>query len=319
MLTREDIESVLTYDLAIEAVERAYKAAGSGEAIMPPKLYLELPDLRGDFRAMPAFVFGNAGIKWVNVHPDNPSKGLPTVMATLVLNEPETGFPLAIMDATAMTDYRTGAAGAVAVKYLAPARAKTLGLVGAGAQAKALLFAISRVFRPDRAVIWSRSGNVSWLEGLDIEIRVEVGSLVEAAACDVVCTATPSRRPLVEDRWVKKDSLIVAVGADAPGKEELDPAILKRAKIIVDDIEQAVHSGEVNVPIATGVIQETDIHATVGEVLVGLKKGREGEETVVFDTTGIAIQDVALGALVYEFARARGIGSEVNLIGVERP
>lgn len=314
-MTHEDMESILTFDLAIDAVEGAYKAAGRGEAVMPSKLYLELPDRRGDFRAMPAFVFGWAGVKWVNVHPENPSRGLPTVMATLVLNQPETGFPLAIMDATAITDYRTGAAGAVAVKHLAPTGAETLGFVGAGAQAKALFFAILRIFRPERAIAWSRSGKVAWLEGLDIGVKIELGSLEEAASCDVVCTATPSRRPLVEDRWVKRNSLIVAVGADAPGKEELDPGILKRAKVIVDDVDQAVHSGEINVPIAAGIMRKSDIHATIGEVLAGLKKGREGEETIVFDSTGIAIQDVALAAMVYDAAKKQGLGSEVELIG----
>jgi len=168
LLDRNAIKSLIQMSDVINVVEEAFKICGEGRGRMPAKTYLSLE--HGDFRAMPAALPSGAGVKWVNIHPRNPSLGLPSIMAILVYNDPETGYPLAIMDATEITAYRTGAAAAIASKYLARRDSHTIGIIG----------------------------------------------------------------------------------ADAPGKQELDPSILKEAIVVVDDLKQASTSGEINVPIQKG-------------------------------------------------------------------
>lgn len=313
LLTAAEIKALISHEMAIEAVERAYRATAENDAVMPPKEYLMPPRSHGDFRAMPAYLFGKAGLKWVSVYPENQTRNLPTVMAVFILNDPETGYPLAIMDATVLTDYRTGAAGAVAVKHLAPEGAKTLGIVGAGKQAHSILTSILSLFQPEEICIWSLEKEISWLEGF------EGGSIARAplekvSACDIVCTVTPTTRPLVRAEWVREGTLVVAAGADAPGKEELEPALLTKAKVIVDDIHQASHAGEINVPVSKERFDPRSIYGTIGEVIAGKNPGREGNEIIVFDSTGIAVQDVSLGSAIFEAAKREGVGREIELV-----
>jgi alanine dehydrogenase len=288
---------------------------------MPPKLYVTFP--KGDFRTMPCYIpdLGFGGVKVVNVHPENPRKyNLPTVMATIILIEPETGRPLAIMDGTWITDMRTGAAGGVAAKYLARRDSKVIGMVGAGTQARTQLLALTEVFDIGEVRVYSRSlescerfkKDVAYL-GLNISIKGKVEEAVRG--CDILVTTTPVTQPIVEDEWVDEGMHINAIGADAPLKEELDPRILRRAKIVVDDIEQACHSGEINVPLSKGIISRADIYAELGEIIAGKKVGRVTDsEITIFDSTGLAIQDIATAAVVYKRAREQGLGSEVELL-----
>ncbi|HOV66906.1 MAG TPA: ornithine cyclodeaminase family protein, partial [Methanoregulaceae archaeon] len=238
-----------------EAVEEAFSAHGRGEVEMPPKIYVNLEN--GDFRTMPASIpsLGLAGVKVVNVHPENPSRGLPSVMALLVLLEPATGLPFAVMNATALTDRRTGAAGAVAARHLCrKADGIEMGLVGAGRQAIAQLEATRACLGIERVRVWSRTGaSAAAFVRRFPDLEVERAHLERVADCDLLVTTTPSRVPLVRDGWIRDGTHINAIGADAPGKQELDPAILLRAQVFVDDRAQAVHSGEINVPIAAGL------------------------------------------------------------------
>jgi alanine dehydrogenase len=145
------------------------------------------------------------------------------------------------------------------------------------------------------------------------EIRYE-DKVEDVCDCDILVTTTPSRKPLVKAQWVKEGTHINAIGADAVGKEELEPELLIRSKIVVDDIVQALHSGEVNVPLSKHYISENDIHAQLGEVITGLKPGRTSEEEItIFDSTGLAIQDVASAHLVYERAVIEGLGRQVRM------
>ncbi|MHB0975761.1 MAG: ornithine cyclodeaminase family protein [Candidatus Aquicultorales bacterium] len=310
ILSARDMRRLLTFEAAVDAVEKAFAATAGEDVAMPPKLYLNPPGGEGDFRAMPAYLSGMAGLKWVSVYPGNPAKDLPTVMAVFILNDPRTGYPLAVMDATALTDYRTGAAAAVAVKHLARPDARTLGMVGAGAQA----FNVARATRTVRpfatTIVWSLDPKIPWLGRIP---GATPGSLEEASGCDIVCTTTPSRKPLVKAEWLSRGSLIVAIGADAPGKQEVDDAVLREAKVVVDDVRQASHAGEINVPVSKGAYDPASIHATIGEVVAGRKPGREGEEILLFDSTGIAVQDIALGAAVYEEAKRQGLGFKIEL------
>ncbi|HWN67195.1 MAG TPA: ornithine cyclodeaminase family protein [Haliangium sp.] len=315
ILTQRTIRSLITLDQVVPAVERAFLAHGRGQAQMPPKVYIDLPQHGGDFRAMPAYLDGAAGLKWVNSHPQNPARhGLPSVMGVYILSDPETARPLAVMDATWLTALRTGAAGAVASKYLALGQPRSLGFVGCGVQAR-VLYEAHRVIYGDSLDLYMADASPAAAEAFAGEAGGDAVSVARAAACDIVCTTTPARAPVVQRGWIAPGAHINAMGADGHGKQELDPAILRAAKVVIDDREQAVHSGEINVPLATGELRIEDIHATLGEVVAGTKAGRIGSEITVFDSTGLAIQDVAVAQVIYELAQKRGVGQKVDLVG----
>jgi alanine dehydrogenase len=316
-LSGEEMENLLEMSEVITAVEHAFREHGLGRVQMPPKVYLYFQE--GDLRAMPAYIpsLDKAGVKIVNVHPGNPSRGLPTVMATYVLVSPETGAPLAVMNATYLTDARTGAAGAIAAKYLARKDSKTFGLIGAGRQAKSQLLAIAELFELERVLVASRTRRsaerFATEMGKKLGIDVIACEVREACNADIVTTTTPAREPVVKDEWIGEGTHINAIGADAPGKQELDPKILRRAKIVVDAWEQAKHSGEINQSLRNRLLFREDIYAELGEIVAGKKPGRESDEEItVFDSTGLAIQDVAAAALAYRLATEKGAGVELE-------
>jgi len=291
-------EEALDYRQVNLAVEAVFREHARGHVQMPPKLYITFE--HGDFRTMPAYVpsLDMAGVKIVNVHPDNRAAGLPTVMALTVILDVATGIPKAVINATRLTDMRTGAAGAVAAKYLSPRKEVVLGVIGSGKQAEAQVRAISRELTIAGVKVWSREEkNAQAFAGMFRDFQAAPTSLERACDADLVVTTTPSRKPLVMHEWIHDGTHINAIGADAPGKEELDPLILKRAKVFVDDRPQAIHSGEINVPITKGLFHAHDIAGTLGEVVVGVKGRRSPEEVTVFDSTGLAIQDLAIASL----------------------
>jgi alanine dehydrogenase len=280
------------------AIEEAFAAHGRGEVVMPPKMYVMLP--HGDFRTMPAYLpaLNIAGVKIVNVHPQNREFGLPTVMALLIILDVQTGKPEAVINATRLTDMRTGAAGAVAAKHLSPRREITLGIIGSGRQAEAQVNAISQELAIQQISVWSRDvHNAERFAGRFSHIGAEVTSLERACDCDVLVTTTPSRSPVVRDAWVHEGTHINAIGADAPGKQELEPALVKRSRVFVDDMSQAVHSGEINVLIHDGLLLPEEIAGTLGQVVLGKKRRESRDEITIFDSTGLAIQDLAIAAL----------------------
>jgi alanine dehydrogenase len=286
------------------AVESAFADHGRGLIQMPPKLYVTLPD--GDFRTMPAYLpsLSIAGVKIVNVHPNNPKIGLPTVMALTIILDIESGQPTAVINATKLTDMRTGAAGAVACKYLSAKKEIILGVIGTGRQAQAQVTAISRELKIRQVKIWSRTPeHIRKFADRFMEFPCQASSLENACDCDVLVTTTPSRSPLIRNEWIHEGTHINAIGADAPGKEELDPALLIRAQVFVDDPAQALHSGEINVPVSQGVYHAADIAGTLGEVVIGKKK-RAGLETItIFDSTGLAIQDLAIAKIAMQHGK----------------
>ncbi|MDD1687640.1 ornithine cyclodeaminase family protein [Methanoregula sp.] len=299
-----DTDMGLDMGLVNRAVESAFADHGRGQIQMPPKVYVTLPE--GDFRTMPAYLpsLGIAGVKIVNVHPANPARGLPTVMALTVILDVGTGQPVAVINATRLTDMRTGAAGAVACKYLAPKKEIVLGVIGTGRQAEVQVMAISQECRIRQIKIWSRDpSHVRKFADRFMAFPCVAAPVEKACDCDVLVTTTPSRVPIIRDDWIHEGTHINAIGADAPGKEELDPAILQRAQVFVDDPAQAVHSGEINVPISKGLYRESDIEGTLGEVVIGKKKRRDAEAITVFDSTGLAIQDLAIAKIAMQHGR----------------
>lgn len=316
LLDKKAVQALLKMSDVIKVVEEAFIACAEGRATMPPKAYLVAG--KGDFRAMPAALPGCAGIKWVNAHPHNPTRNLPTVMAVLIYNDPETGYPLAVMDGTEITAYRTGATAAIASKYLARRGSHTLGIIGAGYQAYTQIRAHAELFDLSLVKVFDISkAAVDRLITSLPEYSIRERSLEETAASDIVCTLTPSRAPIVRREWIVAGTHINAVGADADGKEELEPSILKDAIVFVDDIRQASAGGEINVPITRGLFTVSEIYATLAEVVVGEKKGRTDDKLItIFDSTGVAIEDIAVARLIFEKAQRAGGYPSVNLVGM---
>jgi alanine dehydrogenase len=309
IFTKKDIEKVLTPSVANKTVEKAFKAYGLGEADMPAKSYLYFE--KGDLRSMPAYIHGQglniAGIKSVTVHPGNAVYGLPTVIAVIIITDPKNGFPLAIMDGTYLTSIRTGAAGALAAKLLSRKNARNAGFVGCGTQARTQLACIMEVRKLKAVKIWQydakdkiASGFKDWVKKtckLDAIISPVIDEVTTSV--DILVTTTPSRRPLVNK--VSPGTHINAIGADAAGKEEINPKILKQAKVVIDDWAQASHSGEINVPVRKKQLTKRDIYAGLGDIVAGKQKGRtKDEEITLFDSTGLAIQDVSCAYTVYQ-------------------
>jgi alanine dehydrogenase len=327
ILTDDEVKKLLSLSEVVEAVELAFKQKGLGRVQMPAKIYLYYRKYGGDLRAMPAFLedLGISAVNIVNVHPKNPTKnGLPTVMAVITLIDPSTGAPIAIMGGTTITDMRTGAAGGIAAKYLARKDSKVVGLVGAGAQARTQLMALLEVYKNFEEVrVWSRTEDTkkkfvteaqqAYGNFIQVIPAASVRKAVEGA--DIVVTTTPSRKPLVMDDMVSAGVHINCIGADAVGKEELHPNILKRAKIVVDDWAQASHSGEINVPLSRGIITKDDVWAEIGEIVAGLKAGRaRHDEITVFMSTGLAVQDAVTAEIAYSKAIVAKVGRFIKLI-----
>jgi alanine dehydrogenase len=314
-INQKTIRDSLKMPEIITVVEQAFRDLAQGKGSMPAKAYLLLKE--GDFRAMPAALPEAAGVKWVNVHPQNLSRGLPTVMAIMIYNDPQSGYPLAVMDATDITAYRTGATAAIASKYLARQDSHTLGIIGAGRQAYAQIEAHVQLFSLSLIKICDRSREaVQKLIGFFPELPLKECSLEETAASDIVCTLTPARIPFVKKEWIVPGTHINAIGADAEGKEELDPAILKEAMVVVDDLRQASAAGEINVPITKGIFAIDEVYGTLGEIILGKKQGRKDKYiNTVFDSTGVAIEDLAVAKLIYEKAKKSGSYLSLDIIG----
>ena len=310
IITAKDVHSVLTPKLSLATVENAFKAYGQGKVQLPPKSYLTFTD--GDLRSMPAYIntpqMNIAGIKSVNVHPNNHKFNLPTVMATILLTDPINGFNIAVLDGTFITNMRTGAVGALATKYLSRKNSKVLTLVGAGAQARTQLDHIMLVRKITEVRVHSHS------EKSMIDFCMEASKAYPKVtflpepdgkkACkgaDIITSVTPVRKPIIKKSWVDPGTHINGIGADAKGKQELETALTKSCKIIIDEWSQASHSGEINVPITQGKLKKKDIYAELGQIVAGKKKGRTNDnEITLFDSTGLAIQDISTAYVVYE-------------------
>ena len=321
------MKNLLSLEEVIPAVESAFKMKGAGHAQMPPKQYLFMKKYNGDIRTMPAYLEESdvVAVKVVNSHPENRKYGLPTVMATIILIDPRTGAPKAIMGGTWITALRTGAAGAIAAKYLANPNPKTVGFVGAGTQARTQLMGLQIVFKTIKEVrVWDLNEKAALKYAKEMKKNYSQTSICSVKSiekvvqgADIIVTATPSRKPLVAAEWVDEGTHINCVGADAPGKQELDPALLIKSKIVVDDWSQSCHGGEINVPLAKGIIKKKDVWGDICEIVAGLKTGRTSRnEITIFTSTGLAIQDAATANIAYQKALEEKIGESTDILNV---
>jgi alanine dehydrogenase len=287
---------------AIEHVRHGFVEHASGNWEMPPKVYLAVPP-NGDFRAMPAKGGGLAILKWVTSFPGNPrERGLPVVMGLIAVSSSETGEPLALIDVRAVTALRTGAVAAVAAQELAREDARSAGIVGCGlhgAWAARCLAAAEYgpgvCFDPDPDAAGALAGELGW----------EAGSREDALACDVVTCVTPGNEPVVQAADVRPGVHLNMLGADGPGKAEAEVEAVLRCRLFCDEWEQASHGGELTGAVEAGRVRREDV-TELGKVLTGSAPGRRDEqEATLFDSTGLAIQDLALCHAVLE-AHRRG-------------
>jgi alanine dehydrogenase len=326
ILSRTDMMGLVTPAEYVACVEQAYRMHGEGRYYMDPKGHIVLDRYPGEWEAMPSYIEEPeaAACKWVSIRERNRAQfDLPTVFSILIYTHPETGFPLAICDGSYHTVMRTGASAAVSAKWLARKDSKVLAIVGAGNMAEGALETCDTVFDWEEVRVWSRSQ--STLDEFRRSMEPAIGGRYPLrtstdlegvlAGADVVVTITPARGPIVRDEWIAKGTHIAAVGADKGGDQELEAAILQRARIFVDDIRQCRTDGEINVPLAEGLISEDDLAGEIGQVVAGHMPGRTSDgEITVFDSTGIALQDSATVPLEYERAVAAGVGIEKKMI-----
>jgi alanine dehydrogenase len=314
VITQQQIAKVLTMKDVVNIMEETFRLHGLKKIQLPPKKYLTFQ--KGDLRSMPVYIPGKmdiAGIKAVNVHPDNRKLGFPTVMATILLVDPKTGYNIAVMDGTLITDMRTGAAGGLAAKYLSRKDSKVAGFVGAGRQAYTQLEALM-IVRPGIKLVKVCDLDKKKMEAFanwakkKYHVATQIcGSVKDAVkGSDIVTTVTTARAPVVKAEYVSPGTHINAIGADAAGKQELESKLTKKITIIIDDWEQASHSGEINVPFSQGLITRKNVYAELGEVVAGLKKGRPSAKAItMFDSTGLAAQDISTAYVAYKRLKAK--------------
>lgn len=290
------------YDELISRIEDAFVAYHEGNVEMPEKSYVDVEKYNGDFRSMPAYVdaedWESSGLKWVNVHPENTE--VPTVMGTFINTDPRTGEPQAIIDGTEMTKRRTATVAAIATKHMTSEDVRTLGILGAGEQSYEQLRAIRQVRDIRQVLVCDKSDEAveQFRQEFDHSYKVSRVAPSELSQADVVCTLTPSTNPIIDS--LDGVSHVNAMGADAPNKQELHPNILKNSRIFLDDWDQCVHSGEVSKPIEMDQISEEHINGTLGKVVSGDHQEDLRFSRTVFDSTGLAIQDIATSSLVMD-------------------
>ena len=283
---------------ALEGVRDAFVAYARGEWTMPPKVYVPAYPA-GDFRAMPALGGGHALLKWVTSFPGNPAKGLPTVTGIVVLSNATNGMPVAILDAGAVTALRTGAAAVLAAETLGRRDAAGAAVIGAGVNGEAA--AQTFVARGRKVLMWDvdvrRAETVAERIGADVAASRE-----EALGADLLVTVTPGREILLAEGSLEPGQHASLMGADGPGKAEIAVGELARVRVFCDDWEQASHNGELVHGVDAGVLARDDV-TQLGDVLAETAEGRQSSDDVtVFDSTGLAIQDLAIALAAMERA-----------------
>lgn len=300
LLSEAEVARLLTLDDCIAAVENAFADA----ARRPASLSVHVDG--GAFHVKAAATGQYCAVKTNGNFFDNPARGLPRIQGTILLADAANGTPLAILGSIGITIRRTGAATAVAAKHLSREDARTLLVCGCGNQGRVSIEAIRRV-RPSIERVLVFDTDFAAAERLGGEV---VGDLHAAAtAADLVVTCTPSRRFFFEKRDAHPGLFVAAVGADSTEKQEIDPELLAASAVVVDDLEQCAAFGDLRYAIDAGLMTRDSVRATLGEIIRGEKRVN-GDEIAVFDSTGTALQDVAAAALVYERARAAGVGTE---------
>lgn len=325
ILTKMDLEKVLTMREVIEVVEDAFAQIAKGMVEMPLRTIIGIHKYKGFVFYMPAYLEGSdaLAVKIVSLYEENLEKySLPTIFATIQLNDPKTGMPLALMEGGYITAMRTGAASGVATKYLARENSRVVGILGAGTQARAQLWAVrearnvEKVFVYDAAAGRAKGYAEEMSERLGVNI-IPVSSAEKAVReADILVTATTAKEPVLNGNWLQPGTHINAIGWMGRDARELDSNTVKRAKLTVDSKEAVLaESGDILIPIRESVISEDHIYAELGEIVTGRKAGRVSDnEITLWKSVGLAIQDAATAKLAYQKAQEMGVGREIKLL-----
>ncbi|HEX2232872.1 MAG TPA: ornithine cyclodeaminase family protein [Thermoleophilaceae bacterium] len=300
VFTHDEVLQAVSPLEAIRHVREGFVEYAGGEWAMPPKVYLDASP-NGDFRAMPAMGAGLAILKWVTSFPRNPEAGLPVVMGLICISSSADGEPMALVDARSVTALRTGAVAAIAAQELAPEDSRSAGIVGCGLHGSwaarclaAAEYAPGVCHDPDPDAAGALAGELGW----------EVGSREDALACDVVTCVTPGDEPVVTEGDLRPGLHLNLLGADGPGKAEAEVEAVLECELFCDDWTQASHGGELTGAVERGLVDRERV-TELGEVLTGAAGGRSGQEAVtLFDSTGLAIQDLAICQALLEAHRA---------------
>jgi alanine dehydrogenase len=296
VFTARHVEEAVSPERAVEAVRAAFVAHARGEWTMPPKVYVtNYP--AGDFRAMPALGGGHALLKWVTSFPGNPGRGLPTVSGVVLVSDAADGRLQAVMDAGSVTALRTGAAAVLAAETLGRADAESAAVVGAGVNGRA----VARTFlaRGRRVAIWDIDEERA--RSVALELGADAAESKEAALrADLLVTVTPGHEVVIEAGALRSGQHVSLMGADGPGKAEAAAEEIARARLFCDDWEQASHGGELAHAVEAGVLARAGV-TELGAVLVGAEPGRQADDEItLFDSTGLAIQDLAIAIAALE-------------------
>ena len=290
VLSHDAVLAAVTPAAAIERVREAFVRHHRGEWVMPAKVYLDSPP-HGDFRAMPARGGDLAMLKWISSFPPNPARGLPAVLGVVILSDAQTSSPLAVLDARSVTALRTGAVAAVAARALAREAAPRVGVIGCGLHGTWAARCLAADGYGPGVCFDARSEAA---EALAAELGWEVGSRRDALACDVVCCVTPGFEIVVDAGDLRPGMHLNMLGADGPGKAEATPGAVASCALFCDEWEQASHGGELTAAVAAGLVTREQV-TDLGAVLTGEAPGRAGPEAVtLFDSTGLAIQALAI-------------------------
>lgn len=323
ILNRDDVIKVLEMKDCMEVVEKAFAELANGTAVLPLRTPITPPD--GLSLYMPAYLkeLGALACKVVTVYKNNPTKhNMPTVIGKVLLQDPETGDVVCIMDGGYLTAVRTGAVSGVATKYLARKdKGQAVGIFGAGVQAKMQLWAVAEAREISKAYVYDLSdkavaGFVTEMTAkLDLGITKVTSPDQILENCDIICTATSSATPIFDGGKVRKGTHINGIGSHTPNARELDTNIVKKSRLVADSYEACLkEAGDIMIPIEEGAIDKSHMYAELGEVVTGKKPARQNDDEItLFKSNGLAIQDVATAKLVYDKAIEGGIGTKIEI------
>jgi Predicted ornithine cyclodeaminase, mu-crystallin homolog len=320
LLTKEEVASVLNMDDTIEAVAEGYRAFNSGKVMQPEYFGIAMPEPRGEIDFKGGYYSTEEVISLKassGGFAENETKyGVPKGMGTVLLWDARTCALTCVMDGSLITGFRTGAAGAVSVRALARKNASELTSIGTGTEARMEARAISRVAGIKKIHAWDLFPESSAKFKEDMESELGIPVTVEATKreavekADILVSTTRGKGSVIEADWVQPGTHIVAIGTDSPGKQEYDPEIFRKVKLVNDSKDQCVKKGETQHGINEKIITRDQIHAELGEILLGEKTGRESDDEItMFDSTGMAIQDNTTANLIYKKAKERGLGT----------
>jgi alanine dehydrogenase len=318
LLSKRDLEQVLTLGDVIQVVEDGFRAEAEGNVTTFPVVMEHIAAHDAFFGIKSSFVptTDALGVKVAGFWPPAPDSAVPGHFAVILYLDGRTGTPLAFMDGDLITTLRTGAAGAVAAKYLARPDSARVGVIGAGVQGQIQVQALAELFELAQVRVWDQSREavaryVDRVSSLGIRVRSVSRPRDAVSDADIIVTATPSRQVLVESDWVAAGTHVNGIGADARGKQELDPKLFPRATVVVDKLHQCRELGDLQHPLRMGLMQEDDVHAELGQIVAGERPGRaRADEITIFDATGVSFQDIVTARLAYERAVGLGLGSE---------